>query len=375
MIDSNKYKKPIFYPKIWLGCSFGSWLKILWGGKFRIELVSLHSFVIITLNSILVMLVPSWIERLVFQRKINNTQIKLAPVFIIGHWRSGTTLLHELFAMDKELSYPDTYQCFTPDTFLLFRGVFKKLAGLLLPKTRPMDSMPMGVSRPQEDENVLCFWGAPSPYCGIAFPKQLIEYGRYLRISNLPEDQKNRWKDVFVMFLKKLTLLTDKRIVLKSPTHSFRIALLSSMFPDARFIYIKRDPYTVYKSTQNMWMTMLTQQGLQTVDPVIVEEYVKNTYVALCDAVEEDKPKVADNRFCEIFYEDLIAKPVETVEKIYAEIDLPGFESVRSDIEQFAKENKDYKTNAYSLSSEEIKELNQVWGKSIEQQGYKLRNQ
>lgn len=374
MMESSKYKKPIFYPKIWLGYSFGNWLEILWEGRFRIELVSIHSFVIITVNSILFRLVPKWIERLIFQRKINNTQVKLAPVFIIGHWRSGTTLLHELLSMDKKLSYPDTYQCFTPDIFLFFRGGLKKLTELFLPKNRPMDSMPMGINRPQEDEFALCLWGAPSPYCGLIFPKQLIEYGRYLRISSLPEHQQNRWKEVLVMFLKKLTLLTDKRIVLKSPTHSFRVAMLSKMFPDARFIYIKRDPYTVYKSTLHMWMVLLSQQGLQTVDPVIVEEYVKNTYIALCEAVEEDKPTVADNRFCEVLYEDLIEKPVETVEKIYAEIDLPGFESVRSDIEQFEKENKVYKTNTYSLSSEEIKELNQIWGKHIEQQGYKLRS-
>ena len=373
MADSYKYKKPVFYPKIWMGCSLEVWLKILWESKFRIGLANIHSFMFITLSATM-MLVLSWIEYLVYHRQISKTRIKLAPVFIIGHWRSGTTLLHELLAMDSQFSYADTHQCFNPNAFLSSGPVLRKLVGWCLPETRPMDSMPMGISKPQEDEYALCILGAPSPYRGIMFPKLLKEYGRYLRISKLPEDQKSRWKAVLILFLKKLTLRSNKRIVLKSPTHSFRVGVLSRMFPGARFIYIKRDPYTVYKSTRHMWMTLLNIQGLQTVDPGVVNEYIKDTYIALCNAVEKDKPEVPDDRFCEVSYEELVAKPVETIENIYTAIKLQGFESVRSKIEQFEKENQGYKTNTYSLSNEEIDELNQIWGNHIVQLGYKLRN-
>ena len=320
------------------------------------------------------MLALSWIEYLVYNRQISKTRIELAPVFIIGHWRSGTTLLHELLAMDSQFSCADTYQCFNPNAFLSSGPVLRKLVGWCLPETRPMDSVPMGISKPQEDEFALCILGAPSPYRGIMFPKLLKEYGRYLRIKNLPEDQQGRWKAALILFLKKLTLQSNKRIVLKSPTHSFRVGMLSRIFPGARFIYIKRDPYTVYKSTRHMWMTLLNVQGLQNVDSGMVDEYVKDTYIALCDAVEKDKPEVPDDQFCEVSYEELVAKPVETIENIYAAIKLQGFESVRSKIEQFEKENQGYKTNAYSLSNEEVQELNRIWENHIVQQGYELRN-
>lgn len=322
----------------------------------------------------MVILLRSWVEYLIYHHRITNTRIERAPVFIIGHWRAGTTLLHELLAIDSQFAYADTYQCFNPKTFLSPAPIIRKLVDWWLPGTRPMDSMPMGISKPQEDEFALCILGAPSPYRDIMFPKLLKEYGRYLRISNLPEDQQSRWKALYILFLKKLTLQSSRRLILKSPTHSFRVGMLSRMFPGARFIYVKRDPYTVYKAARRMWMTLLNHQGLQTVGPGIVDEYVKDTYIALCDAVEKDRLEVPGNQFCETSYEKLIAKPVETIENIYAALDLQGFESVRSKIEQFEKENQGYKTNTYSLGDDEIQELNRIWGDHIVQQGYKLRS-
>ena len=40
------------------------------------------------------------------------------PVFILGHWRSGTTLLHGLMAQDDQFAYPRIYQVSNPHSFL-----------------------------------------------------------------------------------------------------------------------------------------------------------------------------------------------------------------------------------------------------------------
>ena len=42
MIDKTQYKKPWFYPKIWMGCALPDWIKILWEARFRVGLESLH---------------------------------------------------------------------------------------------------------------------------------------------------------------------------------------------------------------------------------------------------------------------------------------------------------------------------------------------
>ena len=41
-----------------------------------------------------------------------------------------------------------------------------------MPSRRPMDNMPAGWDRPQEDEFALCMMGQPSPYADIAFPNR-----------------------------------------------------------------------------------------------------------------------------------------------------------------------------------------------------------
>ncbi len=54
--------------------------------------------------------------------------------------------------------------------------------------------------------------------------------------------------------LRKLTVRhgSEKRLVIKSPVHTARVALLLKLFPDAQFIYIHRNPYEVFQSCVNM---------------------------------------------------------------------------------------------------------------------------
>jgi len=44
------------------------------------------------------------------------------PLFLVGHWRSGTTLLHELLCLDARYTYPTTHACMNPHHFVLSEG-------------------------------------------------------------------------------------------------------------------------------------------------------------------------------------------------------------------------------------------------------------
>lgn len=63
------------------------------------------------------------------------------PVFILGHWRSGTTLLHNMLSSDPQFVTTDLYHVLGFPHFLLTRKVVTGLTGKFLPKTRPMDNM------------------------------------------------------------------------------------------------------------------------------------------------------------------------------------------------------------------------------------------
>ena len=57
------------------------------------------------------------LQTVLLGRKINRTKLADDPIFVIGHWRSGTTLLHELLVLDPRAHFPDTYACFAPNHF------------------------------------------------------------------------------------------------------------------------------------------------------------------------------------------------------------------------------------------------------------------
>src|SRR5687768_6319878 len=104
-----------------------------------------------------------------------------------------------------------------------------------------MDNMAVGWDRPQEDEFALCALGVPSPYWVLGFfdRRQCPEY---LDFGGLPPGALARWKEAFVHVVKLMTFRHGKRLILKSPTHTARVGVLSEMFPRARFIHIVRDP-------------------------------------------------------------------------------------------------------------------------------------
>ncbi|MEO8269188.1 MAG: sulfotransferase, partial [Aureliella sp.] len=54
------------------------------------------------------------LQSLFHGRRIRETQITAPPIFILGHWRSGTTLLHEMLVGDPQFACPNTFQCFAP---------------------------------------------------------------------------------------------------------------------------------------------------------------------------------------------------------------------------------------------------------------------
>ena len=369
----KKYpKKTIFSPKIWMGMDLMTWLKVLKDGHYKVGFCCLHAAIIISISSIL-NTIQMLVEKLFFSKKIASTKIKSHPIFIIGHWRSGTTLLHELLSLDKRYGYPNTYQCIFPGHFLMTEFFSGKIMNIFMPKTRPMDAMPVGSKRPQEDEFALCNLGAVSPYRGITFPEELENCAKYLRISDLPKNDQDEWINILLGFFKKLTYRTQKQLIIKSPTHSFRVNILMKLFPDAKFIHIKRNPYSVYKSTQHLWMTLLDKQGLQRVDPEMINNYIKNNFIALNQAIIEDTESLTDNQYYELSYEELVENPLVILEQLYRTLHMGDFNQVYKCIESYQEKHKDYKTNEYSLSKREITEINSSWGYWIKQQGYKIR--
>jgi hypothetical protein len=309
-------------------------------------------------------------QRMRFGGRIEAVEIKQPPVFIIGHWRSGTTYLHELMHLDERFVSPTTYQCFAPHHCLLTEGLMNSLGGWLIPKQRPMDNMAAGWDRPQEDEFALLTLGAPTPYVRMAFPNDPPPYSEFLDMHGCSPDDLGRFERTIVHFVKLLTLAADKRVLLKSPPHTGRIEVLARLFPGAKFIHIVRHPFALFPSTMRLWQSLDEVQGLQMPRGRGMDEYVFDCLTRMYRGFEDQRRRLDSAAIYDVRYEDLTADPVAEVGKMYKRLDLGDYRIVRDQIAAFVEEQKDYKPNKHRLDEPLKARIRQRWAEYFERYGY-----
>lgn len=354
--------------RFWHGMLFGSWIRLVARNRCRISFTRLPLAFTITFASVLNSLLRP-LQEFLYRSYIERTQIKDAPIFIVGHWRSGTTLLHELLVLDERYTFPTTYECYAPNHFMISDWIVTKFK-FLLPERRPMDSMVTGWHRPQEDEFALCNMGLPSPYLTMAFPNSPPRDANYLTLEGLSDEELDRWKAGLKWFLTRVTLRKPKRIILKSPPHTGRIKTLIELFPDARFVHIVRDPYPLYGSTVKLWKTLYWFQGLQVPRHEGLEEYVFSCFEQMYNKFERDRPLIDPARFFEVRYEDLIRDPIEQMRALYEHLGLGEFEVALPKLKAYFKNTEDYRTGSYQIADELREEIDRRWGPYMRRYGY-----
>lgn len=338
--------------------------------KFAVEKSKWNPFIRDFLSSVLFNNPSFLYKKLVYGRRIARCQLKQDPIFIIGHWRTGTTLLHELMSLDENHIAPTTLQCLAPNSFLVAERLIRKFLKNGLPTTRVMDNMKAGWDLPQEDEYALMILGEPSPYWDNAFPQNLGQNKEYLTLENISPRKLRRWKNSFLNFLKEVSFKNPKRIVLKSPTHSYRIKILLEMFPDAKFIHILRNPYEVYPSTFKLLRNFYGAVGYQHYNEKNLEGYIFRNFEILYDKLEEGKELLPPDQFYELKYEDLIRDPLAKLQDIYSCLELGDFKNVEGRIKKDLESRCNFQKNRHEFSDEMMNKIESRWGKYIKKYGY-----
>lgn len=356
-------------PRIWLGCDVPSLARLLSGNSYAFDWSHAH----IVAGAASLSLINSFygtVQRVFFGRKIARTEVK-APLFILGHWRTGTTLLHELLIKDPRHTFATNYECFCPHHFMKTEEFATRFLRWLLPPKRPMDDMPVGWEHPQEDEFALCNLGLPSPYLQIAFPNHVGRWDDYYELRNVPAAERERWQRGFRRFLQSVIAWRPGRMILKSPPHTFRVPLLLEMFPDARFVHIVRDPYVVYPSTVNLWTKLYRSQGLQAPNFDTLSEQVFATFTRMYDALERDRAQIPAGQFHELRYEELVRDPLTALREVYERLDLGDFSVTEPKVREHLAGTASYQPNRYRELAPGLRdEITRRWGSVIRHYGY-----
>ncbi len=364
----NQY--PLHSPRFWHGMRFPYWISLLAQNRFQFSLRRLHLVLGVTLFTPLTDLLALF-QHVFFGRAIDRTPLAGPPIFVLGHWRSGTTLLHEYLALDDRFASPTTFQCFAPWHFLLTEGLVTRFGGFLLPERRPMDNVKAGWSLPQEDEFALMNLGTPTPYLRILFPNLPVPFEDTLTTQTFQPEHLSHWKRSFDWFLRAVTYKTGRRLILKSPPHTGRLGILKAMYPDAKFIHIVRDPRKIYPSTIKLWNALDQVQAIQApTDQTLLKEFVIRSLPAMYASFESDRLGMNDTQIIDIKYEQLVKNPIASLEKIYEQLQLEAFEPVRNKMRAKSEGDRNYQTNKLELSSEDEQMILTEWGDYAKRYGY-----
>lgn len=355
--------------RLWHGMTLGGWLRLLAHNRFALSPSRLPTAMSITAVSAVNTLLGLW-QDVRFGRRAARVPISPDPVFILGHWRTGTTMLHELLSLDPRHRCPSTYESLSPNHFLVSEALVRHRLWFILPKMRPMDNMRVSFDRPQEDEAALCLRGVPSTFATVAFPNRPPQYPRYGDMESLSAAELTRWEEEFRTFLRLLLLKRPGQLVLKSPQHTYRLKTLNRMFPQARYIHLVRDPQVVFSSTVHFWTKMYEFHGLQRPNLRDLHNQVFDSLVTMYERLDEAKSLVDPSCFYELRYETLVADPVATLQGIYDFFEWPDFASVQPAIVRYAERSKRFKTNRYEPSPELHAEIAHRWRAYAKQYGY-----
>ena len=239
------------------GTTLRNWIMLLIENKFRISWQFIPKAIYITI--MLLILSPLRIKEKKFcEKKIKDIDVP-SPIFIIGHWRGGTTFLHYLMGQDKNLAYVSTIETLAPNIFITNEKLLRSIVEKSLPDKRPMDNLEMEMDLPYEEEYAIANMCPFSFYHGWYFPKKIDYYfDKYVLFKNVSNKTIKNWGDTYKYFLQKIAYKkAKKRILLKSLVNTAKIKHLLRLFPGAQFIHIYRNPYKVYMSTWKLYEKIL----------------------------------------------------------------------------------------------------------------------
>lgn len=284
-------------------------------------------------------------------------EVLLPPVVIVGLTRTGTTMLHRILASDSrfyaplwyEVRNPAPYMHWQPDADTDQRIVEARaeVDALLasnpeLAAIHPMD--PTGA-----DEEILLLEHSFYSYVPNSFA-HVPSYGRFVaEADNTPAYEYLKRQLKFLQWQKKQRGERAQRWLLKAPHHLHFMSTLLRVFPGIQVIATHRDPVISIPSTAsfyyNLWLT-----GNERADKLVVAQEVLDVF-ASGTAHTLQARATQEPQFCDIWFEDTVARPQHVIDTIYEFIQMPLTAQARTAMDEHRQNNQraDRPAHAYTL--------------------------
>lgn len=267
--------------------------------------------------------------------EIARTPVK-APIFITGLPRSGTTFLHTLMAHDPAVRAPLSFETIQPypdardrardrraqrveRQFKAFRRIAPDISNL----------HPLAAMTPQE-----CTEITAHVFQSLRFDNTyyIPSYLRWL--------EQHGHGPAFAFhkrFLQHLgTQGGERHWVLKCPDHVFTLDAIVENYPDARFVFVHRDPTEVLPSVAKL-TEVLRAPFTRRLDKVQVGAEVAQRWQQGAEKIIAASASLPSDRVHHVHYRRLIADPIAALQELYGYFDMEFTPAARERIGDYLR--------------------------------------
>lgn len=318
----------------------------------------------------------SALERRRHAAAIDALELEHPPVFLIGHWRSGTTHLHNILNEDPRFACITFAQSAAPLEYLGRFQPARHVMRLLLPKTRGMDAVVIGPDTPQEEEMALGNVTPFSFYNCFYFPPQWERHFRQslFREELDPKDAEDLAAGFRYLVQKVAYSNPGRQVLFKNPANTTRIEMIRELYPDARFIHIVRDPYDVFASSLKLWPRMFEGFAWSSWRSVDIELVILTVYRRVMESLAGtlDAGILPEGAFSEIRYEDLVDDPISAVRSALDGIRMPLDSRTEQRFHEYIESLGVFPRRSPALNDRIIARINEHWGFAFERWNYPM---
>ncbi len=298
------------------------------------------------------------------------------PIFIVGNFRSGTTLLHRMLAKDERFTGMKSWEIYVAPSIVqrkLIRWIMKINRAIGNPIQKIIKAFEKalknysymhktGLNEIEEDGQVnLHLWTSYHLLAFFPFPELVRDFIYY--DEKVPEEQKEEEMAYYQEVLKRHIYANGgKRYISKNPTYSPKVRTLHKKFPDAKFINLVRSPLRVIPSAVSMFANHWRTYGEPKVEypptgPEVIMEQAKYWYIH----PHEYLKTLPSDQYILVRYQDLVANPQAVVEHIYEQFGIemtPEYQELLHSESEKAKQFKSkhhYSLREMGLNQRKIK--------------------
>lgn len=247
--------------------------------------------------------------------KVFHSEI-LAPFVIVGLPRSGTTILHRMLSADPENAGIPMWRLYRPFPPIGKKDNRQAMTKWELQFRRPVFPEMDSKHVIREDREEECIWMMGLTFHCISFwvVAPVSSYAEWL----FTQDQKKYYEEYGLLLKEQQQAAPGRRLVLKAPDHTPNLGALLSAVPNARVIYLHRDPATCLTSANSMFYSA-HRAVTNDINPQRLADINKKMYTHyLVGGQKARSNPIVNNAVLDVQYENLVKDPVQTVKDIYA---------------------------------------------------------